>query len=83
VTTKASQPQMILIAGPYRSGTNDDPVLIKNNVQQMKLCGPENQYTDCFPFVLSIFPARTESEYVSPPSPFHSFKSKCPSAVTR
>lgn len=27
---------MILIAGPYRSGTNDDPALIKKNVQQME-----------------------------------------------
>lgn len=27
---------MILIAGPYRSGTNDDPVLIKKNVEQME-----------------------------------------------
>ena len=27
---------MILIAGPYRSGTNDDPVLIKKNVQEME-----------------------------------------------
>jgi hypothetical protein len=27
---------MILIAGPYRSGTNDDPVLIKKNVQVME-----------------------------------------------
>ena len=27
---------MILIAGPYRSGTNDDPVLIKRNVQEME-----------------------------------------------
>ncbi len=33
---KASEAQMILIAGPYRSGTNDDPVLIKKNVQQME-----------------------------------------------
>ena len=28
-------PQMILIAGPYRSGTNDDPVLIAKNVEAM------------------------------------------------
>jgi hypothetical protein len=28
--------EMILIAGPYRSGTNDDPVLIKNNVREME-----------------------------------------------
>jgi len=27
---------MILIAGPYRSGTNDDPVLIKKNVETME-----------------------------------------------
>jgi hypothetical protein len=27
---------MILIAGPYRSGTNDDPDLIKKNVQEME-----------------------------------------------
>jgi hypothetical protein len=36
--TKASEAQMILIAGPYRSGTNDDPVLIKKNVNQMEAC---------------------------------------------
>jgi hypothetical protein len=27
--------QMILVAGPYRSGTNDDPVLIEHNVNAM------------------------------------------------
>jgi len=27
---------MILIAGPYRSGTNDDPALIRNNVEEME-----------------------------------------------
>lgn len=27
---------MILIAGPYRSGTNDDPGLIKRNVEEME-----------------------------------------------
>jgi hypothetical protein len=26
---------MILVAGPYRSGTNDDPVLIQRNVDDM------------------------------------------------
>ncbi len=26
---------MILVAGPYRSGTNDDPVLIASNVKHM------------------------------------------------
>jgi hypothetical protein len=31
----ATQPMMILIAGPYRSGTNDDPVLIAANVRAM------------------------------------------------
>jgi len=27
---------MILIAGPHRSGTNDDPALIRKNVQEME-----------------------------------------------
>jgi len=27
--------QLILVAGPYRSGTNDDPVLIAKNVEAM------------------------------------------------
>ena len=27
---------MILVAGPYRSGTNDDPALIKKNVEEMQ-----------------------------------------------
>jgi hypothetical protein len=27
---------MILIAGPYRSGTDDDPVLIQRNVDAME-----------------------------------------------
>jgi hypothetical protein len=27
---------MILVAGPYRSGTNDDPSLIKRNVREME-----------------------------------------------
>ena len=31
-----SKPLMILIAGPYRSGTNDDPVLIRKNVREME-----------------------------------------------
>jgi len=34
VIVKASKAQMILIAGPYRSGTNDAPPLIKKNVRQ-------------------------------------------------
>lgn len=29
------KPQMILVAGPYRSGTNDDPALIAKNVEAM------------------------------------------------
>ena len=28
-------PQLILVAGPYRSGTNDDPALIQKNVDAM------------------------------------------------
>ena len=28
-------PQMILVAGPYRSGTHDDPILIAKNVAAM------------------------------------------------
>lgn len=31
----ANQSLMILVAGPYRSGTNDDPVLIKANLHAM------------------------------------------------
>jgi hypothetical protein len=30
-----SEPLMILVAGPYRSGTNDGPHLIKANVDAM------------------------------------------------
>lgn len=30
-----NQPMMILVAGPYRSGTNDDPALIEANVKAM------------------------------------------------
>jgi len=36
MTADAKKPMMILIAGPYRSGTNDDPELIKRNVQEME-----------------------------------------------
>ena len=28
-------PLLILVAGPYRSGTNDDPVLMAKNVEAM------------------------------------------------
>ena len=31
----STEPLMILIAGPYRSGTNDDPMLIAANVRAM------------------------------------------------
>jgi len=31
-----TESMMILIAGPYRSGTNDDPVLIQKNVALME-----------------------------------------------
>jgi hypothetical protein len=36
VSEETSKPMMILIAGPYRSGTNDDPALIKQNVREME-----------------------------------------------
>ena len=36
VTPKSSQAMLILVAGPYRSGTNDDPALITKNVEQME-----------------------------------------------
>jgi hypothetical protein len=36
VTPTSNKPMMILIAGPYRSGTNDDPALIAKNVHQME-----------------------------------------------
>ena len=36
MTAKPSQAIMILIAGPYRSNTNDDPALIGKNVQEME-----------------------------------------------
>lgn len=32
----AVQRMLILIAGPYRSGTNDDPVLIQKNIETME-----------------------------------------------
>jgi len=31
-----SKPLIILIAGPYRSGTNDDPVLIQKNLDRLE-----------------------------------------------
>lgn len=36
MTTASSKSMMILIAGPYRSGTNDDPALIQKNVEEME-----------------------------------------------
>jgi len=36
VKETASKAMLILIAGPYRSGTNDDPALIQKNVEQME-----------------------------------------------
>jgi hypothetical protein len=32
---KTQQAMMILVAGPYRSGTNDNPILIEANVKAM------------------------------------------------
>lgn len=32
----ANEPQMILIAGPYRSGTGDDPAKMAENVRRME-----------------------------------------------
>jgi len=31
-----TKPTMILIAGPYRSGTNDDPALMAQNLQRLE-----------------------------------------------
>jgi len=36
VKENSPKSMMILIAGPYRSGTNDDPSLIRNNVEAME-----------------------------------------------
>ncbi len=33
---ETGKPMMILVAGPYRSGTNDDPALIRKNVDEME-----------------------------------------------
>ena len=35
INMNKTKPLMILVAGPYRSGTNDDPVLIHANVKAM------------------------------------------------
>lgn len=34
--TNVAKSMMILVAGPYRSGTNDDPDLIRTNVEEME-----------------------------------------------
>ena len=36
MTENSAKPMMVLVAGPYRSGTNDDPALIHRNVQKME-----------------------------------------------
>jgi hypothetical protein len=36
VASGSSKSMMILIAGPYRSGTNDDPALMQKNVEEME-----------------------------------------------
>jgi hypothetical protein len=36
VSANSKKGMMILIAGPYRSGTNDDPALIQKNVHEME-----------------------------------------------
>ena len=36
MSIKQGKAMMILVAGPYRSGTNDDPALIKKNVEEME-----------------------------------------------
>jgi hypothetical protein len=36
VSAKSLKSMLILIAGPYRSGTNDDPALMRKNVQDME-----------------------------------------------
>jgi hypothetical protein len=36
VSAAGNKSMMILIAGPYRSATNDDPVLIQKNVELME-----------------------------------------------
>ena len=36
MSTKLSSALLILIAGPYRSGTNDDPALMRKNVEDME-----------------------------------------------
>lgn len=36
MTAKHRKAMLILVAGPYRSGTNDNPVLIEKNVREME-----------------------------------------------
>lgn len=36
MTANLNKSMLILVAGPYHSGTNDDPALMKKNVQYME-----------------------------------------------
>ncbi|HEY4659954.1 MAG TPA: DUF4406 domain-containing protein, partial [Terriglobales bacterium] len=36
MTVRSSKSMLILVAGPYRSGTNDDSTLINKNVHEME-----------------------------------------------
>jgi len=36
VSAESLEAMLILVAGPYRSGTNDDPVLMRKNVEDME-----------------------------------------------
>ena len=42
---------MILIAGPYRSGTNDDPALIQKNVKRWNRMRCPSFAPDTFPML--------------------------------
>ncbi len=33
-----TKPLLVLVAGPYRSGTNDDPELIQKNLDRLEAC---------------------------------------------
>lgn len=49
---------MILIAGPYRSGTNDDPVLIQKNVEAMESYALPSSVRDTSRFLANGLPFR-------------------------
>ena len=36
MSAESLEAMLILVAGPYRSGTNDDPVLMRKNVEDME-----------------------------------------------